>query len=191
MTGKASCCIGAAPPSATSACNEAGALAHLLLRLGQQLPQLLCDKRHEGVQQPQPAVQRHPQRLARRLLGGGCACVAGRRQAAGASVRAQLRQAQHAAVGCASYRRRRAMCSQRSNTLRAAVHRGRARTRACRLVSRHDWLHELDEHVTQVVLPPGVQRLRGGGEVVRLHRLAGGTRAGPRQGGGTEGTAAK
>eukprot|EP00955_Chlamydomonas_euryale_P018763 200418-Chlamydomonas_euryale.AAC.2 len=74
----------------------------------QALPQVLCHKRHEGVKQPQPRLQRRPQRGPRVLL--------------------------------------------------------------CPFVSRcHDRLHELDEHVAEVVLPEGVEPLRGCCKVVGVH----------------------
>ena len=38
--------------------------------------------------------------------------------------------------------------------------------------------YQLDEDVAQVVLPPGVRRGRGPGEVVRLHALDGGPHGG-------------
>lgn len=63
----------AACTSATSRCSVLPR-AHLLRGLRQPLPQLLRHKRHEGVQQPQPAVQRSTQRLLRGCLGCCCTC---------------------------------------------------------------------------------------------------------------------
>lgn len=53
---------------------HAGKAPHLLLRLGQPLPELLCNKGHEGVQQPQASIKGHPQGLLGSSLGSSSTC---------------------------------------------------------------------------------------------------------------------
>ena len=53
---------------------------YLLLCLGQTLPELLCNKGHEGVQQPQTSVQTDTQRLLRSCECRGCLCICCRRR---------------------------------------------------------------------------------------------------------------
>lgn len=129
----------------------------------QALPQLLRDKRHEGVQQAQARLQAHPQRVARGLLGccraGGCG-----RGGRWEGVDRVMRAAAHDTLVCG--KQDCATCTGRckGHGTRGALqtHTNAAWLKAVhtRIVLVDDGLDELDEHIAQLVLPEGVDGLR-------------------------------